>query len=162
MGARASEASRSLLNVHNLAPLLAVVPDNEISEVDKFCFHPVSSREIQEIVMSLQSTKPRVTIKCQRLYLRMLFHVFFQFLVIVYRSLLTSVFPSAWKKSEVVPLLKEGDHEIANNNHPVSLLPVASKVWERVALNQLATYMNKTGASLNIKVAIKKYTHAKH
>ena len=48
--------------------------------------------------------------------------------VIVNRSLLTSVFPSAWKKSEVVPLLKEGDHEIANNNHPVSLLPVASKV----------------------------------
>lgn len=51
--------------------------------------------------------------------------------------------------------MKEGDHEIANNNHPVSRLPVASKVWERVALNQLATYMNKTGTSLNIKVAIK-------
>ena len=62
--------------------------------------------------------------------------------VIVNRSLLTSVFPSAWKKSEVVPLLKEGDHEIANNNRPVSLLPVASKVCERVALNKLATYMN--------------------
>ena len=45
------------MNVHNLAPLLAVVPDNEISEVDKFCFHPVSSREIQKIVMSLQSNK---------------------------------------------------------------------------------------------------------
>ena len=38
--------------------------------------------------------------------------------------------------------MKEGDHEIANNNRPVSLLPVASKVCERVALNQLATYMN--------------------
>ena len=62
--------------------------------------------------------------------------------VIVNCSLLTSVFPSVWKKSEVVPLLKEGDHEIANNNRPVSLLPVASKVCERVALNQLATYMN--------------------
>ena len=57
MGARAFEASRSLLNVHNLAPLLAIVPDNEISEVDKFCFHPVSRREIQKIVMSLPSNK---------------------------------------------------------------------------------------------------------
>lgn len=74
-------------------------------------------------------------IKCQRLYLRMLFHVFFQFLVIVNHSLLTSVFLLAWRKSEVVPLLKEGDHEIANSNRPVSLLPVASKVCERVALN---------------------------
>ena len=34
---------------------------------------------------------------------------------IVNSSLLTSVFPSAWKVSEVVPLLKDGDHEIPNN-----------------------------------------------
>ena len=38
--------------------------------------------------------------------------------------------------------MKERDHEVVNKNRPVSLLPVASKVWERVALNQLATYMN--------------------
>ena len=56
--------------------------------------------------------------------------------------MLSSVFPSDWKISEVTPLLKEGDHEIANNNRPVSLLPVASKVCERVALNQLTTYMS--------------------
>ena len=55
---------------------------------------------------------------------------------------MSSVFPSDWKISEVTPLLKEGDHEIANNNRPVSLLPVASKVCERVALNQLTTYMS--------------------
>ena len=52
VGAWASEPSRSLLNIHNLVPLLVIVPDNEISEVDKFCFHPVSSRDIQKIVMS--------------------------------------------------------------------------------------------------------------
>ena len=57
------------------------------------------------------------------------------------RSLLPSVFPSNWKISEVTPLLKEGDHEIANNNSPVLLLPVASRVCERVALNQLTMYM---------------------
>ncbi|CAB3994028.1 Hypothetical predicted protein [Paramuricea clavata] len=52
------------------------------------------------------------------------------------RSLQTSVFPSAWKISEVIPLLKEGDHEVANNNRPLSLLPATSKICERVALNQ--------------------------
>ena len=62
---------------------------------------------------------------------------------IVNRFLLSSVFPSNRKISENAPLLKEGDHAIANNNRPVSLLPVASKVCERVALNQLATYMTK-------------------
>ena len=143
VGARASDASRSLSNVHNLAPLLAVVPDNEISEVDKFCFHPVSSREIQKIVMSLPSNKAPGHDKVSTSVLKHALPCILPILtVIVNRSLLTSVFPSAWKKSEVASLLKEGDHEIANNNRPVSLLPVASKVCERVALNQLATYMN--------------------
>ena len=53
---------------------------------------------------------------------------------IVNRSLLPSVFRVAWKISEVIPLPK--DHEIPNNNRPVSLLPAVSKICERVALNQ--------------------------
>ena len=122
---------------------MAVVTDNEILEVDKFCFHPVSSREIQKIVMSLPSNKAPGHDKVSTSVLKDALPCILPILtVIVNRSLLTSVFPSAWKKSEVASLLKEGDHEIANNNRPVSLLPVASKVCERVALNQLATYMN--------------------
>lgn len=58
-------------------------------------------------------------------------------------SLSSSVFPAAWKTSEVVPLPKDGDHEIASNNRPVSMLPAASKVCEQIALNQLTSYMNK-------------------
>ena len=92
MGARASEASKSLLDVHNLAPLLAVVPDNEISEVDKFCFHPVSSREIQKIVMSLPSNKAPDHDKVSTSVLKDALLCIFPILtVIVNRSLLTSV-----------------------------------------------------------------------
>lgn len=60
---------------------------------------------------------------------------------IVNRSLLSSVFHTVWKISEVISLLKDGDHEIANNCRPVSLLPAASNVCERIALNQLMDYM---------------------
>ena len=35
---------------------------------------------------------------------------------------------------------EKGDHELANNNRPISLLPVLSKVCERVALHQLTSY----------------------
>jgi hypothetical protein len=51
-------------------------------------------------------------------------------------SLMTSTFPDLWKISEVIPLLKEGEHEIASNNRPLSLLEVVSKVCEKVVLNQ--------------------------
>ena len=53
--------------------------------------------------------------------------------------------------SEVIPILKEGDYEIPNDNRPVSLLPVASKICERVALNRWNTCIRK-GVSLNIRV----------
>ena len=51
------------------------------------------------------------------------------------------MFPSAWKESEVNPLLKKGDHETAINNRPVSLLPWASIICERIVLNQLTDHM---------------------
>ena len=58
---------------------------------------------------------------------------------IVNRSLLPSVSSRAWK----IPLPKDGDREKPNNNQPVSLLPAVSKICERVALDQLMTYMTK-------------------
>ena len=45
---------------------------------------------------------------------------------IVNHSLLSSIFPASWKILEVVPFPKDGDHELANNNRPVSLLPAMS------------------------------------
>ena len=60
-------------------------------------------------------------------------------------SFSNSVFPKAWKKSEVVPHLKDGDHEIPSNNRPISLLPVLSKVTEKIALNQFTDYLTQQG-----------------
>ena len=60
---------------------------------------------------------------------------------IINRSLTTSEFPDAWKIAELIPLLKEGDHEVPSNNRPLSLLNVASKVCERVVLDQFSCYL---------------------
>ena len=63
---------------------------------------------------------------------------------IINSSLLTSVFPSPWKESEIVPTQKDGgDPEVANENRPVSLLTALSKICERVALNQFTEYATK-------------------
>ena len=56
-------------------------------------------------------------------------------------SFATSTFPDDWKLAEVIPLLKEGDHEVASNNRPLSLLNVVSKICERVVLNQFNSYL---------------------
>ena len=63
---------------------------------------------------------------------------------IINSSHLTSVFPSTWKESEIVPIPKAvGDPEVAYENIPVSLLPALSKICEGVALNQFTEFATK-------------------
>ena len=57
-------------------------------------------------------------------------------------SMLRSKFPSIWKNAKVVPLLKKGDPLIAKNYRPVALLPIFSKILERVVFNQLVNYLD--------------------
>jgi len=60
---------------------------------------------------------------------------------IVNCSILTSSFPAKWK-AEVIPILKDGDHEVSANNRPISL-PTASKVCERIVLDQVISYLTE-------------------
>ena len=60
-------------------------------------------------------------------------------------SFSSSAFPRAWRKSVVVLHLKDGDHEIPNNNRPISLRSVLSKLTEKIALNQFNDFLTQQG-----------------
>ena len=60
---------------------------------------------------------------------------------IINTCFMTETFPTLWKMAEVTPILKNGDHEKANNNRPISLLPILSKICEKAALNQFLPYL---------------------
>ena len=61
-------------------------------------------------------------------------------------SLLTSIFPAASKKAAVIPL-KKGDDEVASNNRSLSFLAVASKICEKIVLNQFSSYLTNNNRS---------------
>ena len=60
---------------------------------------------------------------------------------IVNLSIGQSYFPTFWKTSKVIPLFKKGDKTIPKNYRPVSLLPITSKILERVVYEQLVKYL---------------------
>ena len=64
---------------------------------------------------------------------------------IINLSLSTLTFPSAFKVAKVVPLLKGKDSPAAEpkSYRPVALLPVISKVLERVVATQLVAYLEQ-------------------
>ena len=64
---------------------------------------------------------------------------------IVNLSMTTSTFPDIWKLHKVTPLLKGTDHDkmLPKSYRPVALLPVISKVLEKVVFGQLVDYLEK-------------------
>ena len=60
-------------------------------------------------------------------------------------SFQTGVFPTELKISNVVPIFKSGDETIFTNYRPVSVLPVSSKIIERLTYDRLIESINENG-----------------
>ena len=58
-------------------------------------------------------------------------------------SLLSGEVPQEWKMARVSPIYKGGDVEIAGNYRPVSVLPVVSKIMEKLVHQQLYSYLQQ-------------------
>ena len=58
-------------------------------------------------------------------------------------ALSTGLFPSNWKKGNIVPIHKKGDKQILKNYRSVSLPPTCGKVFERLIFNKLFDFLLK-------------------
>ena len=56
------------------------------------------------------------------------------------KALTTGVFPSEWEKGNIVPCYKKGDKQNLKSYHPVSLLPICGKFFERLILNEMFSF----------------------
>ena len=61
-------------------------------------------------------------------------------LKIIFETLKHRVFPEIWKKANVVPSHKKEDKTLIKNYRPISLLPIFSKIFERIIYNSLLNY----------------------
>lgn len=61
--------------------------------------------------------------------------------IIINKSLKSGIFPQKLKIAKVIPVYKKGDSASINNYRPISLLPVVSKVFERIIHTQLIEYL---------------------
>ena len=58
------------------------------------------------------------------------------------QALLTSMFPSEWKKGNIFPIHKKGDKQNIKNYRPVSLLPICGKIFERLIFNEMFIFFS--------------------
>jgi hypothetical protein len=109
---------------------------------EQYTLQAVECKEIEDIITKMPSNKAPGSDKIPIRVIKDCFpSVCPAITSIINSSLISTVFPTIWKIAEVTPILKQGDHEHANNNRPISLLPVLSKVCERVVHNQFSSYL---------------------
>ena len=58
------------------------------------------------------------------------------------KSILTGIYPTEWKTTRVTPVFKNGVKSNLNNYRPISVIPVVSKVFEKIVYDQLYQYLN--------------------
>ena len=52
-------------------------------------------------------------------------------------------FPHEWKKANVVSVYKKGNKQCLKNYRPISLLPICSKIFERLIYNEMFTFFTE-------------------
>ena len=55
----------------------------------------------------------------------------------------TGVFPDSWKIARMAPIFKSGQSKDRSNYRPISVLPLLSRVFEKLIYNQLYDYLDK-------------------
>ena len=55
------------------------------------------------------------------------------------------MFPDSWKIARVTPIYKNGDKADKSNYRPISVLPVISRLFEKLATNQVYQHMEDNG-----------------
>ena len=53
----------------------------------------------------------------------------------------SSIFPDDWKKGNIVPVHKKNSKQLVNNYRPVSLLPIYSKIFEKLICDSIFNFM---------------------
>ena len=105
----------------------------------------VTPKMVKKVIMNLDLSKasgpdciPVVVLKNCELELSYILAKLFS------KCLKESCFPDCWKGLPVVPVFKNvGERSTAKNSHPVSLLSVVSKVFEKLVNNMIVDHLEK-------------------
>ena len=136
------------VNIGDTGPLNA----NPIADFEQYMpakpncnlkFHSVTVDNVSRIIDSL---KPKTSSGVDSISNKLIKYVKDVILepltVIINQMLNVGIFPDLLKISKVIPIYKKNDNTIFSNYRPISLLPSISKVFEKIILDQITTYLD--------------------
>ena len=116
----------------------------------------VSSNELIIIINSLKDTSPgwddihaKVVKQTYQSYLKPLLHL-------CNLSLTKGIFPKELKIAKILPLFKSGDNKLICNFRPISVLPLFSKIFEKIMYSRVMSFITKHNILFNGQFGFRK------
>ena len=109
-----------------------------------FRFKPVKQEDVMKIISGLKNSKSSGVDYIDTATLKLVAREILPAIThIINLSISQGTFPTIWKHSKVIPLLKKGDPLSAKNYRPVALLPILSKILEKAVFIQIVEYLEQ-------------------
>ena len=119
-------------NGSKLPPRLHFLTEKRLSTVKSV------SNDILKIIQNLNPNKTHDHDKISIRMLKICGNSLFRPLELIFNDCLANgIFPSDWKKVNIVPVHKKNDKKRLNNYRPISLLSICSKMLERLIFNEM-------------------------
>ena len=97
-----------------------------------------SQDEIAKIIQNLDSNKVHGHDNISIRMLKICGSSIYKPLEMIFKQCIeTGVFPSEWKKANIVPIHKKGDKKTLESYRPVLLLPICGKIFEGSMFNEM-------------------------
>ena len=121
---------------------MASNPQNfsDSSILNSFFFRPTNTFEVNKIIMSLKNKLSNIKTYSVKI-LKFISSIISPILAcLINISIFSGHFPAPFKIARVVPIFKSGDKNNVNNYRPISILPIFSKIFEKIVFNQIYNY----------------------
>ena len=136
------------VNIGDTGPLNA----NPIADFEQYMpakpncnlkFHSVTVDNVSRIIDSLKPKTSSGVDSISNKLIKYVKDVILEPLTVIINQMLNlGIFPDLLKISKVIPIYKKNDNTIFSNYRPISLLPSISKVFEKIILDQITTYLD--------------------
>ena len=108
-----------------------------------FRFKTIHVRTIRDAIGKMKTSKGFGTDNVSSYFLKLRMPYIENSLAYIFnKSLESSRFPDDWKTARVTPIFKEGEKSNKSNYRPISVLPVISRLFEKLVFNQLYQYLD--------------------
>jgi hypothetical protein len=108
-----------------------------------FYFHEVSEVEVRDVIKQLKNNNTKDIFGFSTSLVKTVQNCLISPITKLFNcAVKQGLFPDQLKKAAVAPIFKKGDAEDVNNYRPISVLPIFSKIFERLMLSQIIKFLD--------------------